>query len=128
MIYLFFGEDTYESYTKAKEALDKLCQKTNSSAEIVNADEISDINIFLQKLEGVGMFSDASIIFAKRLFNNKKLLEYFAENFESLNKYNIVIWQDSKADGKLKLTKALTANKAIYNFELPREAELKNWH
>ncbi len=127
MIYLFSGEDTYESYTKAREALAKLCQKTNSTTDIVNADEIIDVNIFLQKLEGVGMFSDASIIFAKRLFNNKKLLEYFVENFDRLNKYNIVIWQDSKVDSKLKLAKLLANNKAIYNYDLSREGELKNW-
>lgn len=127
MIYLFGGEDYYESFNRSLVTANNLATKTSSEVNSINADEITDVNYILQLLEGVDMFSATGILLLKRLLNNKKLLEYFAENFDTLNKYNIVIWHDSKPDSKLKLVKKIAENKLVFNFESPKEGELKNW-
>lgn len=127
MIYLFGGEDYYESFNRTLVTANNLASKSNSNINTVNADEVSDINYILQKLEGVDMFSSTGILVLKRLLNNKKLTEYFVENFEKLNKYEIIIWHDSKVDSKLKITKKIAENKLNFNFDLPKEGEFKNW-
>lgn len=127
MIYLFGGEDYYESFNKSLVTANNLATKTSSEVNSINADEITDVNYILQLLEGVDMFSATGILLLKRLLNNKKLLEYFAENFDTLNKYDIVIWHDSKPDSKLKFVKKIAENKLVFNFESPKEGELKNW-
>ncbi len=127
MIYLFGGEDYYESFNRSLVTANNLATKTSSEVNSINADEITDVNYILQLLEGVDMFSATGILLLKRLLNNKKLLEYFAENFDTLNKYDIVIWHDSKPDSKLKLVKKIAENKLVFNFESPKEGELKNW-
>lgn len=127
MIYLFGGEDYYESFNRSLVTANNLATKTSSDVNSINADEITDVNYILQLLEGVDMFSATGILLLKRLLNNKKLLEYFAENFDTLNKYDIVIWHDSKPDSKLKLVKKIAEKKLLFNFDLPKEGELKNW-
>ncbi len=127
MIYAFAGEDTYTSLAKAKAGSQKLAEKAQAEVNVLNADEIYDINTFVQELEGVGMFVSSKVILAKRLFNNKKLLEYFSENYEKLKAYDIIIWHDSKIDSKLKLAKKLLADKALFTFEAPKEGEMKHW-
>lgn len=127
MIYLFSGEDYYESYNKALGTAQNIATKTNSSVNLVNADEITDINYILQLLEGIDMFSSSGILVLKRLLNNKKFIEYFAENFQNLSKFEIIIWQDTKADSKLKLVKKISETKLLYSYDLPKEGEMKNW-
>lgn len=127
MIYLFSGSDSFESYNKALEKAKDLAKKNNSDIKIINADELDDINIFLQEFEGVGMFSTSSIILTKRLLQNKRLTEYIIENFARTNSFEIVIWEDKKADSKLKLVKLILENDSLINFELPKTNILKSW-
>jgi len=127
MIYLFSGEDYYESFNRSLTTAQNLAAKTNSQVNIVNADELTDINYILQLLDGVGMFTASGILLLKRLINNKKFIEYFAENFEKLSQFEIVIWQDTKVDSKLKLIKKINESKLLFSFDLPKEGEMKNW-
>ena len=127
MIYLFCGEDYYESFNRSTATAQNLASKINASVNIVNADELTDINYILQLLDGVDMFAATGILVLRRLLNNKKFLEYFAENFDALSKFDIVIWHDSKADSKLKLVKKIAETKLLFNSELPKEGEMKNW-
>lgn len=127
MIYLFAGEDQYESYGRALLTAQNLASKSDSSINVVNADEISDINYILQLLEGVDMFSSTGVLVLKRFLNNKKFVEYFFENFNKLNEFEIVIWQDSKADTRLKFVKAVQTKKLLFNYDLPKDGEMKNW-
>jgi len=127
MIYLFSGEDYYVSFNRSLITAQNLAAKINSQVNVVNADEITDINYILQLLDGVDMFASTGILLLKRLLNNKKFIEYFADNFEKLSKFEIVIWQDAKADSKLKLVKKISESKLLFTFELPKEGEMKNW-
>jgi len=127
MIYLFCGEDYYESFNRSTATAQNLASKINANVNIVNADELTDINYILQLLDGVDMFAATGILVLRRLLNNKKFLEYFAENFDALSKFDIVIWHDSKADSKLKLVKKIAETKLLFNSELPKEGEMKNW-
>lgn len=127
MIYLFSGEDYYESFNRSLTTAQNLAAKANTQVNIVNADEVTDINYILQLLDGVDMFSSTGILLLKRLINNKKFIEYFAENFDRLSQFDIVIWQDTKADSKLKLVKKINESKLLFNFDLPKEGEMKNW-
>lgn len=127
MIYLFSGTDTFESFKRAAAKAREFATPTNGSVSIINADEVQDVNSILQKLEGVDMFSESSTLLLKRLLNNKKLTEYFAEKFNELDKYNIILWHDSKADSRLKLVKLITEKKHHVNLENPSEGEMKEW-
>jgi DNA polymerase III subunit delta len=127
MIYLFSGTDTYESFIKAKEKLKELTLKYSASEISINADEVVEVNDFLQNLEGIGMFSSFSIIFAKRFFSNRKLVSYLENNFQKLNAYELVMWQDGKLDNRLKIIKELKAQKSFFEFQEGRESGVKSW-
>lgn len=127
MIKAYTGDDSYDSYLKARVELKKLSKELQSQAKIIDADEILDVNTFLQQLEGMDMFNPSSIVFAKRLFNNKKLTDYLTENFDKLYDYNLIIWQDSKLDGKLKISKKLKDKASLFISELPKEGEFLHW-
>lgn len=127
MITLVSGTNTYNSYKKAKELLSSFAQKQNLSQKILDADIITDPNFLLQEIEGVSMFDNGNVILAKRLLNNKKLTTFFSDNFESLNKYPIIIWQDSSADLRLKLVQRIKSKGGYLEFKDEREAEIKKW-
>ncbi len=127
MIKAYSGTDTYESYSEAKKTLLELAKKNNAEVVIINADDVKDIRVFLQNIEGIGMFTSNNVILAKRVFSNKNLMNYFIENFETLNNYNIILWEDEAVDGKLKLTKILKDKKVLFSFELPKAREFKSW-
>jgi hypothetical protein len=96
MIYLFFGNDRYESYKAAKLKASNLASESDKKVKILDADELSEPREFTQHLEGIDMFSNGYIIILKRLSNNKRLLKYFEENIDSIKKYDIVLWDDGK--------------------------------
>lgn len=127
MITLLFGKNTYDSYLKAKELLDSLALQNNFTKKIVDADLILDPNIFLQEIEGVGMFDNGSVILAKRLLENKKLIAFLLENFESLNNYPIIIWQDGAVDSRLKIVQKLKSRSGFLEFNEPKEVEVRMW-
>ncbi len=127
MITLVSGTNTYNSYQKAKELLSWFAQTENLSPKILDADIITDPNFLLQEIEGVSMFDNGNIILAKRLLNNKKLTTFFSDNFESLNKYPIIIWQDSSADLRLKLVQRIKSKGGFLEFKEEREGEIKKW-
>lgn len=127
MIRLYSGDDTFESYTTAFKEAKNLAKTLNYELKIINADELNKLDEFLQEIEGVGMFSANYVIFAKRLLKNKVLSEFLVENFERMNNYEIIIWEDSKADSRLKLIKTITKNKSSFNFNLPKEWQMNKW-
>jgi DNA polymerase III delta subunit len=127
MIRIFSGEDTYESYNLAKIQLQKLQKDSNLENKILNADEITDPSELIQYLEGVGMFSDSYIIFLKRLSANKKLLEYFTQNYTSLKNYDIVIWEDKKVDSRLKFFQTAKKEDLIFSYDSPKDSVIRIW-
>lgn len=127
MIKVFAGNDSYESYQHAFNEVEKLAKALSTEVKIINADELESVNAFLQELEGISMFSTSNAILAKRFFQNKKLAAYIADNFDHLNTFDIIIWEDSKLDGKLKITKKLKSKGLLFDFELPKEWLFKNW-
>ncbi len=127
MIYLFSGQDTYESYKKVKEEVVTLAKKTASELKIIDAASISNIQNFVDELEGIGMFSENFIILLKRLSGNKKLETYVVENFETLSKYEILIWEDDKIDARSKIFKLTKDKGLIYTFELQKPRAILKW-
>ena len=127
MIQLFCGEDTFESYTQVKKYLRKLEEEKNAPITSLNVDEMKSVDEILVEIEGVGLFSEEKIVFAKRLLKNKKITEYFTDNLDKLNQYEIVIWQDEKPDGRSKLVKDLKKIGQLKNFEQPKDWQLENW-
>ncbi len=127
MIKAFVGNDTYDSYIKAKTEAEKLSKLKNSEVKTIEVDEINEVNNFLEQIEGIDMFNQGSVIFAKRLLNNKKISEYLTDNFKSLDNFDIVIWHDNKLDSKLRIAKALKNNASLFISDLPREREFNYW-
>lgn len=127
MIYLFSGQDTYESYKKAKIEANNLVSKTNFELKIIDSDSITNVQKFVDELEGVGMFSESYIILLKRLTDNKKLETYVVENFEILSKYEILIWEDGKADARSKFFKLVKDKGLIYTFEQLKPRDTIKW-
>lgn len=127
MIYIFAGEDSFESLKKAKEKLFSISESNIIGYNTLSADDVLDLDVILQQLEGIDMFADKKPLFLKRLLNNKKFVEYFANNFDQLNKFDIVIWQDGKADSRTKFVKEVIKNKNFYNYDSPKEGEMKAW-
>lgn len=127
MIKVFGGSDTYESYSSAKKFAEKRAKEKGLEMEIVEVDDISGPAELMQKIEGIGMFTEEKLIFAKRLFKNRKVVDYFGANFEKIKGYEIVIWEGSKPDGKLKLAKLLKKEKCIELHELQKPWQIEKW-
>lgn len=124
MIYLFFGNDRYESYKAAKLKASNLCQETDKEIKIINSDEINEPREFTQHLEGIDMFSNGSVIILKRLSNNKRLSKYFEDNIDSIKKYDIVLWDDGK------VSKAIEKASEPIKYEIPffnSYSKMRNW-
>jgi len=126
-MFVYSGEDTYESYLSAKEHIKQIAKDKNSNFKIINEDEINSVNDFLYNLESIDIFGSSSIIFAKRIFNNKDISNYFTENIESLKNSELIIWTDKPLDKKTKLYKTLSLHKLFKEFVIPKPFELKNW-
>lgn len=125
MIYCFGGSDTYESLNNSLTYAASL----GSDFEIksIDCEEVNEITTVLQEIFNIGLFGGEKIFLLKRLFKNKLLVDYFSENFDELSNYNILIWEDKKPDGKLKLTKLLKQNNCLKIHELPKEYEMGRW-
>lgn len=127
MIKIFGGTDTFESYQGAKKYAEKKAKELSLELEIINIDDLSSPTDLMEKIEGIGMFSVSKFILGKRLFKNKKILDYVATNYDKLKNYELAFWEDSKPDGKLKLTKSVKKDKCLEVYELPKPWELEKW-
>jgi len=127
MIKIFSGTDNFESYSMAKKQAEKLAVDNNEEVKILNANEIDNPAAFVQYIEGVGMFSSSYVVFLKRLSLNKKLLDYFSDNYDALKVYDIVLWEDSKLDGRLKFFVKLKKEDVSFTFDLGKDRDIKSW-
>lgn len=96
MIYLFSGNDKYESYKAAKLFATNLAFSQGKEILILESESLKEPSEFTQYLEGIDMFSAGYVILLKRLSSNKRILKYFEENIESIKKYDIILWEDGK--------------------------------
>ena len=96
MIYLFSGNDKYESYKAAKLLATNLAFSQGKEILILESESLKEPSEFTQYLEGIDMFSAGYVILLKRLSSNKRILKYFEENKESIKKYDIILWEDGK--------------------------------
>jgi len=96
MIYLFSGNDKYESYKAAKLLATNLAFSQGKEILILESESLKEPSEFTQYLEGIDMFSAGYVILLKRLSSNKRILKYFEENIESIKKYDIILWEDGK--------------------------------
>lgn len=127
MIKIFSGTDSFESYSMAKKQAEKLATDKNEEVKILNANEIDNPAEFIQYIEGVGMFSSSYVVFLKRLSGNKKLMEYFTDNYDQLKAYDIILWEDGKLDGRLKFFVKLKKEDVSFAFDLEKDREVKYW-
>lgn len=96
MIYLFSGNDKYESYKAAKLLAANLASAEGKEIRLLESESLSEPSEFTQYLEGIDMFSAGYVILLKRLSSNKRILKYFEENIDSIKKYDIILWEDGK--------------------------------
>lgn len=125
MIKIFHGDDNYESYKKSQLEIEKFLKENkdqNYELKVINADDLISVDEFLNHFESLGFFTQNYLIFAKRFFKNKKLVEYLKPNLEKLDQYSIIIWEDKKLDGRIDIVKTL--KKQSMTFE---STELKEW-
>jgi len=127
MIKLYCGENTYDSYLTLKQHAKASAAEKAAEIKIINGDDSESIDEILIHLDGVGMFSSEPIVVVKRIFKNKKILEYFDSNFEKLNMYEIYLWNDDKVDNRLAFIKKIKKSGVLQNFELPKPWQMMDW-
>jgi DNA polymerase-3 subunit delta len=127
MIRLFAGKDTFESFVTAKKTAERTAKENNTNLQVIDATEISELQQFILNFEGIGLFSAPSTFFIKRLTENKNILEYFTNNLEALNSFEIIIWEDKAIDNRIKLSQYLKKNSVLFNYEEPREGDIRKW-
>lgn len=127
MINLFHGENTFESYHAAKKFADSFAHKQNNIVTLLEIDELLSVEEFTQHTDSVGLFAESKIIFAKRLFKNKLILEFVTENFEYLSQQEIIIWEDSKIPSNRKLYKLINKEKNVQYFKPNKFFDTKQW-
>jgi DNA polymerase-3 subunit delta len=132
MIKIFHGDDNYESYLKAGEEVERFLSDKKNREEgyelkVVNADDINSVDEFLSNFESMGFFTQNYLVFAKRLFKNKKLVEYLKTNLERLDQYSIIIWEDKKLDGRIDIVKKLKKEKKSFEFTEQKEWQIAQW-
>ncbi|BCX13644.1 MAG: hypothetical protein KatS3mg085_176 [Candidatus Dojkabacteria bacterium] len=125
MIHIYHGSDTFESYHQAVNKLKKLGGALTSDF-VINCDEI-DLETFIQKIEGVSLFSSLRIFFLKRLFSNSIIEKYITDNYETLKALDIVIWEDKKIKSSNKLLKLSSLSASLNFFEAPKNYKMENW-
>jgi DNA polymerase III delta subunit len=126
MIQLFCGEDVYESYKASKETASQIASKKQIDLKIINADEMDPVS-FIDAIEGIDMFSNGTVILAKRALNNKRLVEVLNERFEHFNSYDLLLWQDGKADLRTALVKKLKEQKTLKDFPSLKQWQFEKW-
>ncbi len=127
MIKIFCGEDTFESYHRAFQEVLKLKKDVIDVVKIINADEITSVDTFLSNFESIDMFGGGNIIFAKRLFENRKLVDLLQTNFDRVDQYDIIIWENGKIDGRSKLYKDLKKKGRIFEFTSLKPWQINTW-
>lgn len=128
MIRIFCGSDNFESYNNAKKQSKILAEKLMTEVEIVESDSIQSIESLVQKIQGVDMFSPQKILLIKRIFENKKFIDYISDRFDELNQgTEIIFWENSKIDLRNKLAQKVKKNGLLYLYDEPNEGEIRSW-
>lgn len=127
MIHLFHGEDSFESYHAAKAQAAKIHkQETGSRLVVLEADEL-EIDDFARNIQSTNLFGEQSIVLAKRLLANSRLSAYLEKNLDPMLDKQIVIWHDSKADGRTALVKGLKQKGEVTEFAAVKEWLVADW-
>lgn len=127
MIKVFVGEDFFNSYRTARSEAVSLAEKNKLPLKILDCDEYNQLDEFLNQVESIDMFSEESVIFAKRFFKNKKISQDFKNLCERIKNYNIVFWEDEKPDGRSANIKFLKTEKLIFEYKKPNAREVESW-
>lgn len=127
MIHIFHGTDTFESYRKAKSLAEKLAKESKIDLEIINADEIHSPIEILNTLEGVGLFTETRVLMIKRSLGEKQFIDFFKDNWDKINEYQVVLWEDSKVKKNLVVAKNAIKQKTFIEFNLDKPWQLESW-
>lgn len=129
MIYLLFGEDTYQSDQKLKEIIGRYLEihKSGLNLKIYDLSEQKHENFFTDFFF-LPVFKEKKLFILKNAFSNKTFQEEFLKNIEkfSQNK-NIVIFYEK---GKIKedvFLKAIKKYGKIQEFNFLSDFQLENW-
>lgn len=121
MIYTFVGDDTFESYSYAKNFAKSISAEKQLPLEIIEAEDLTSLSQIEGLFQSVGMFSDSKVILLKRFSQNKILTAFLAENISSLDSFEVILWDEIK---KLAAKQSLP-NVKVYS--LPKENEMRYW-
>ena len=127
MIKLFGGKDQYFSFTKANLEAQKLSKDLGIPLKILNADEVDSVEEFIQEIEGIGIFSESSVFLIKRLSENKKIENYFINNYLNLKNLDIFLWEAGSPDGRNKFIQNLKKDGLLFLYDESNERELAKW-
>lgn len=115
MLKVFSGEDTFTSYHAAKAAATEVANSNGWELEVVDGDNV-ELEHFKGLLFQEGLFSSGKVIFLKRPFANKKLIELVANN-TLWQKAAVVVWEEGKLDNRLTIVKELRAQKKLKEYQ-----------
>lgn len=121
MIYTFIGDDTFESYSYAKNLARSLSKEKSLPLDVIEAESITSVSQIQGIFQSVGMFSESRVILLKRFSQNKILSTYIYENISVLDFFEVILWDEIKK---------LPANKSLPNlkvYSLPKENEMRYW-
>lgn len=121
MTYTFIGEDTFESYSYAKNLAKSLSTKNKIPLEVIESEDLSTISEVESLFQSVGMFYEGKVLLIKRFSQSKILSSYIYENISTVNEFEVVLWDDIKK---------LPAGKKLPNVKIyaqPKENEMRYW-
>ncbi len=127
MIKVFSGTDTYESFIAAVSEAKKIAKKESATISYINGDELNSIEEIFAKTEGIGLFNDKSIFIVKRLFTKASVEEEFTQNFERLDKDDLIIWIPEKIDSRKKFAKLLKKEKRLNIYDEGKSWQIEKW-
>jgi DNA polymerase III subunit delta len=130
MIYFIYGEDSYRAKRKLEEIVLGYKEKHKSGLNLIYADaDEKDFKDFYSNLKTNSMFAEKKLVVLKNVFNDAKFQEDFLENIKNLEEIKdiIIVYEDSPADKRTKLFKALQKHAKCQEFEFLQPAMLRSW-
>lgn len=127
MIYIFCGEDTFESFYQSKLFLNKLKKERKIEAEILDAEDLSWSEL-VDKVDNIDMFAREKIFYIKRFWASSKT-KLTEDKIGYLDKSeNIYIfWEQESFDPKTPSIQILKKDKKFFSFDNPKDFEFVAW-
>lgn len=130
MIYFIYGEDSYRSKRKLEEIVEGYKKVHKSGLNLIYIDaKQTDFKDFYSNFKITSMFAEKKLIVLRNVFDSKKFQEDLLESVKNIEELKdiVIVYEDSPADKRVKIFKALEKYAKCQECDFMMPAVLKKW-